>query len=198
MRDSGIPQLLHPPEGSRIVCTIGAAGCGILRIPHRVMGSDISHFTLVLLYLCFCVFLLVVELQGWEFPWFSAVLLLSGVLLLGRRVNAVLERQEIVVSDDSLHICKRRPLFAREYTIPLSDIRSVAVESVLAIDPVTGTAYAKGSSRASPALGRVRLPTITHGAQSKTHFAEFVSDEEIKWIVAALRGMIARKGLRTI
>ena len=113
--------------------------------------------------------------------------------MLGTRVNAVLERQEIEVTDDTLSIHKRRPLSGRRHTIPHSDIESIAVESVVAIDPATGTAYATSFSRVSLLFGRVRLPAVTHGAQQKTHFAESVSDEEMKWLVSALRTMIARK-----
>ncbi len=113
--------------------------------------------------------------------------------MLGKRVNAVLERQEIEVTDYTLSIHKRRPLSGWRHAIPHSDIKSITVESVVAIDPVTGAAYATSFSRVSLVFGRVRLPTLTHGAQQKTHFAESVSDEEMKWLVSALRTMIARK-----
>jgi len=184
-----------PPHGSRIRLTSHSEGLGNIEVPPPKV--DFMHMSLMIGFigLAYMLTSITVELAGDEpslvLP-FILISLIPAFICFGGLFNALLGRQKILLTKDSVEIRKIRPFFRRTYVIPYSKIEKIDVERGVPKTLLEGfeTFYLylkiSGRMKGEDFRKEISLPTIHH-ENERTRFAEHVTDDEKAWLVEVIR-----------
>lgn len=102
------------------------------------------------------------------------------------------ERQEITLGTDAVAVNRVRPLLSRNQSIRYDEVSAVEVRYEKPTGPVRGLRLICYSFRINAMASGLPLPTIAHGTKA-TYFAEYVTIEEMDWLVDVLRAAILRR-----
>ena len=199
MADVDLSENLEPPVGSGIEFRADTAESGTFLIPKRKFsGKDFFPMVFATVWVCFITFWTFMAAQGsWWFAAFSTPFWVAGIIMWRGIIIGLTERQEISVGPDELAILKKSAVSSRREAVPYSDIDTIEVDRLIPRDPFTMVRHMQRFTDPSGMMGGLPMPTIVHGAK-KAHFAENVSEAEMKWLVRMLKAIVYKKAGKTV
>lgn len=195
--DVDLSRDLQPPVGSKIVVDLYTSEHTVF-IPSR--GFRWSDLYTILFATFWCAF---IAFWSWGasrasllFAAFSIPFWIVGIAMWTGILVGATETQTIDLDYDALVLSKRAILFSRTRAIPYAEIGGIDTETPNPRNPFRSLQYMRPYSRISRSMG-MPLPTISHGTK-KVHFAEYVSEAEMEWLVRMLKALVYRKTGRKV
>ena len=176
------------PEDTRIVLQPKDDGDFAFHLPRRKLSyRDLARFWYLTLWIVLIVIVaLVPDIVSTWAKVAAWVALLPSLSLWAVFSNAAYERQTISVADERIMIRKKRLFRSKDRTIGFSEVDKIGVAHILPGHPLRGFPNLKGIDEGAREGRFVRVPTLVCGSR-RIRFAEYVSLEEMEWIVNVIK-----------